>query len=76
MSQAFLPIVIIVAVLGISISLTRLAWPFKVMQSLGKTGSWIHHEDMEAPEGRPDGNQNDPAIAHRPLRGRSAEPTR
>jgi hypothetical protein len=70
MSAAFLPVLIIVAVVGLAVSVTALAWPFRVMESLGRTGSWMHHEDMDPPESRPDGNQNDPAIPHRPLRGR------
>jgi hypothetical protein len=71
MHDAFLPIIIIVGVVGLSVSLTRLAWPFKVIESLGKTGSWMHHADMDQPEALPDGNQNDPEIPHRPLRGRA-----
>jgi hypothetical protein len=70
MSAAFLPIVIIVAVVGLGVSATRLAWPFKALESLGRTGSWIHHEDMDSLEALPDGNHNDPEIPHRPLRGR------
>jgi hypothetical protein len=71
MSTAFLPILIIVAVLGLAVSVTRLAWPFTVMDRLGKTGSWMHHADMDPPESQPDGNENDPAIPLRALRGRS-----
>jgi hypothetical protein len=70
MREAFLPIVIIVAVVGIGLSLTAVAWPFTVLESLGRTGTWVHHEDMDPPESLPDGNENDPAILHRPLRGR------
>jgi hypothetical protein len=70
MTEAFLPIVIIVAVVGIGVSLTSVAWPFAVLRSLGRTGTWMHHEDMDPPEALPDGNVNDPAIVHRPLRGR------
>ncbi len=71
MTKAFLPIVIIVAIVGLGLCLTRLAWPFKVMEGLGRTGSWIHHADMDPPEAQPDGNRNDPEIPRRPLRGRS-----
>ncbi len=71
MTGAFLPILVIVAVVGIGLSLTAAAWPFTVLRSLGRTGSWIHHEDMDPPELQPDGNDNDPAIPHRPLRGRA-----
>ncbi len=70
MTSAFLPIVIIVAVIGLGLTLSGLTWPFKVMEDLGRTGSWMHHEDMDPPERQPDGNANDPAIPHRPLRGR------
>ena len=68
--NAFLIVMIIVAVLGLGVSLTTLAWPFSVMDSLGKTGSWMHHADMDSPEAQPDGNANDPAIPVRHLRGR------
>ncbi len=70
MTEAFLPIVIIVAVIGIGLSLTAAAWPFKAMEDLGRTGAWFHHEDMDPPESQPDGNVNDPTIPFRPLRGR------
>ena len=69
--SAFLPIVIIVAVIGLGVSVTRLAWPFTVMNRVGRTGSWIHHADMDPPQDQPDPNQNDPAIPRRPLRGRA-----
>jgi hypothetical protein len=51
--SAFLLILTVVAVVGLTVSLTTLAWPFSVMASLGRTGSWMHHEDMDPPEGRP-----------------------
>jgi hypothetical protein len=70
MSSAFLPIIIVVAVVGIGVSLTALAWPFAVMEEIGRTGDWFHHSDMDPPEAQPDGNQNDPTIPFKPLRGR------
>lgn len=70
MTEAFLPIIIVIAVIGVGVSMTRLAWPFSVAESLGRTGAWFHHEDMDPPEAQPDPHRNDPAILHRRLRGR------
>ena len=70
MHEVFLPIIIAIAVIGLALSVTELAWPFSVMERLGRTGTWIHHEDMDPPEQRPDENPNDPAIPQRRLRGR------
>ena len=70
MHEVFLPIIIVIAVIGLALSATELAWPFSVMERLGRTGAWFHHQDMDPPELQPDANLNDPAIPVRPLRGR------
>jgi hypothetical protein len=71
MPSIFFAIVIVVAVIGIGVSLTALAWPFTVMEEIGRTGQWFHHSDMDQLEDQPDGNQNDPTIPFKPLRGRA-----
>jgi hypothetical protein len=70
MPELFLILVVVVAVVGIGLSLTRVAWPFSALDDLGRTGAWFHHPEMDPPDALPDPNVNDPAIHHRPLRGR------
>jgi hypothetical protein len=70
MPEIFTIIVVVVAVLGVAVSLTRLAWPFHVVQQIGRTGSWFHHQDEDGLDQLPDPNLNDAAIPRRPLRGR------
>ncbi len=71
MHSTFLIVLVIVAVLGLVVSLTRLAWPFSVLDGVGRTGAWIHHADMDPQDAQPDPSVNDPAIPARRLRGRS-----
>jgi hypothetical protein len=70
MTGALLPILIVIAIIGVAVTVSGLAWPSRVLRDVGRTGHWFHHQDMDPPEGQPDGNANDPAIEHRPLRGR------
>jgi hypothetical protein len=69
MTQTFLIIVVVVAVVGVAISFTTLLWPFSVADELGHAGAWFHHEDEDSLEDRPDGNR-DPDIPRPHLRGR------
>jgi hypothetical protein len=70
MTQTFMIVVVVVAVVGIALSFTSLLWPFHVADDLGRTGSWFHHEEEDALEDRPDGNK-DAGIPHRAIRGRA-----
>ena len=63
-------VVIVVALLGLLLSLTRLFSPLRAADQLGRTGSWFHHEEDLGLENQHDVNRNDPPIPHRRLRGR------
>jgi len=70
MAHALETLVIVVAVIGLLLSFTRLFSPLRAAQQLGRVGGWfVHEEDVEL-EDRPDVNQNDPPIPYRPLQGR------
>lgn len=70
MSSALEIVVIVVVVAGLLVSLTRQFSPLRAAQQIGRIGGWMNHEeDLELAD-RPDVNQNDPPIPHRPLRGR------
>ena len=71
MTDIFIAVVLLVVVVGVGLSMTRVAWPFAVAEDLGRTGSWFHHMDMDAAEAQPDPSANDAPIPHRPLRGRA-----
>jgi len=70
MANALETLVIVVAVIGLLLSLTRRFSPLRAAQELGRVGGWFAHEDDLPLEERPDVNQNDPPIPRRPLRGR------
>ncbi len=69
MNDAFITVIVVVAVVGAALSFTSLLWPFRVAEGLGRTGAWFHHEDEDSLESRPDGNK-DAEIPWRRLRGR------
>ena len=64
-------VVILVVTIGLVLSVTRRFSPLRAAQEIGRVGGWFAHEDELALEERPDVNQNDPPIPHRPLRGRN-----
>ena len=70
MTETFTAVVVVVAVVGTALSSTRYLWPFDAANELGKTGAWFSHEEDLDLESRHDGNNNDPAIKHRRIRGR------
>lgn len=63
-------LVILVAVIGLLVSFTRLFSPLRAADQLGRVGQWFAHEDDLGLDERPDVHQNDPPIPYRPLRGR------
>lgn len=63
-------LVILVVVIGVLASFTRMFSPLRAAQDVGRVGSWFAHEDDLDLDQRRDVNQNDPPIPHRPLRGR------
>lgn len=69
MSETFMTVLVVVAVVGVLLCFTGLLWPFAAADELGRTGSWMHHEDEDPLDARPDGNK-DAAIPLRPLRSR------
>lgn len=70
MASALETIVIVVAVIGLLLSFTRLFSPLRTADEIGRLGHWIAHEEDLEPEERPDVHRNDPPIPYRPLRGR------
>jgi hypothetical protein len=70
MNQAFIAVLVVVAVVGTALSFTSLLWPFSVAEELGRVGVWFSHEDELPIESRPDADAKDPAIPYRHLRGR------
>ena len=70
MASTLQTLVILVAVIGLLLSLTRLFSPLRAAEEIGRVGNWFaHDDDLDLADG-PDVNQNDPPIPHRPLRGR------
>lgn len=70
MASILQTLVILVAVVGLLLSFTRLFSPLRTAQQLGRVGDWfVHEDDLELDE-LPDVNQIDPPIPYRPLRGR------
>lgn len=63
-------LVIVVVVIALLLSFTRLLSPLRAAEEIGRVGTWFAHEDDLGLEERRDVNQNDPPIPHRPLRGR------
>lgn len=70
MASTLQTLVIIVAVIGLLLSFTRLFSPLRAADQIGRVGNWFAHEDDLDLAEAPDVNQNDPPIPRRPLRGR------
>ncbi|HET9073044.1 MAG TPA: hypothetical protein VFN48_00565 [Solirubrobacteraceae bacterium] len=58
------------AIISLALVVSGAVTPFRLMESIGRTGLWFHHQDMDPPEQQPDPGLNDPAIPLRRLRGR------
>jgi hypothetical protein len=69
--NAFLVVIIIVAVFGIALGLTPRFGTFRLLSRVGRRGgSWIDHSEDQPIEDRPGEDERDAPIPVRPLRGR------
>ncbi len=70
--SAFLIVLIVVAVVGIGLTLTPQFSIPRLMSRLGRQGgTWMDHAEDIDPEARPTGDERDEPIPVRPLRTRS-----
>jgi hypothetical protein len=75
--STFAIVVIVVAVVGIALALTPWFSISRVLSGFGRHGkTWMDHQDDQAIEDRPTGDEQEAPIPARPLRGRPQPPPR